>query len=386
VLTQERFVLNYPNAPALEWRIPVTFAVTNALRDERISVLGKEPLRLELKDCAAPLKANVGAIGYFRVAYDAATLAALIEAARSLPETERLNLLNDTWALTQGGHAPAADFFALLEKIAPSERGFAVWDAILWRLASIDELHRGAAGREQFRVWARRLVEPQFANLGWEKQTGEPELAGVTRAACIEALGTWGDEAILAEARRRFEAFLADPTSLPGDLRRAVFRVVGQHADAALYEKLHERARTEVSTQTKNDLYRGLAAGQPRELAEKTLAIALTPERVPTEAARMPRAVAEEGEHVELAWQFAVQHIKALSEKIGPSQGNEILPHVAAHFSDAGRADELEATAKRLLPDEARIAVARAADDIRFRAEFKARLIPQTVAWLDRKK
>ena len=51
-------------------------------------------------------------------------------------------------------------------------------------------------------------------------------------------------------------------------------------------------------------------------------------------------------------------------------------------FSALKDAETLERYAKTNLPAEARKAVAKAIDEIGFRAEFKQRLVPQLNAWM----
>ena len=80
----------------------------------------------------------------------------------------------------------------------------------------------------------RDLVGPHFARLGWEPKAGESERTGQTRSIVIGLLGRiGGDEAIVAEARRRFEA-----NEVSGNLATVILRLVsGQNRpeDYAIY-------------------------------------------------------------------------------------------------------------------------------------------------------
>jgi hypothetical protein len=60
---------------------------------------------------------------------------------------------------------------------------------------------------------------------------------------------------------------------------------------------------------------------------------------------------------------------------------NHYVPGIFEGFDDAAHADELENFAKKNLPPVAGDAVARAADNIRFHAELKARVLPEIDAW-----
>ena len=48
----------------------------------------------------------------------------------TLPESDRLNLVTDTWALAESGSLPASSYFDLLEKLG-RDTSFAVWQSAL---------------------------------------------------------------------------------------------------------------------------------------------------------------------------------------------------------------------------------------------------------------
>jgi hypothetical protein len=54
-------------------------------------------------------------------------------------------------------------------------------------------------------------------------------------------------------------------------------------------------------------------------------------------------------------------------------------------FSEQSRADELKAYAKANLPAASAKEVAKAVDEVEFRADLKARLTPQLTNWIDRR-
>ena len=68
------------------------------------------------------------------------------------------------------------------------------------------------------------------------------------RARLIRVLGELGDPEVIAEARRRFEAFRQDPAALAPALRDAVTYLVGPTADRATYDALLALARATTST------------------------------------------------------------------------------------------------------------------------------------------
>jgi aminopeptidase N len=201
------------------------------------------------------------------------------------------------------------------------------------------------------------------------------------RANVIGQLGVFGDEAVIRDARKRFEQFLSDPESLTGDLRGAVLTVVGRGADDATYEKLHSLGKAENSIEQKRLLYSALARSRNPAHATKTLAIALTDELVPSGATELVNQVGGIGEQPAMMWDFAKANMEALMSKLGPLQANQYFPELFRHFADAKRADELESFAKSSLPPDCSPAVARTADQVRHRAELRDRVLPDVEKW-----
>jgi aminopeptidase N len=246
---------------------------------------------------------------------------------------------------------------------------------------TIDALERGTKNRDGFHAWARAFLAPLFAVLGWEAKPGESPLETQLRGSLIAILGAFGSEEITSSARARFAEYLHDPASLPGDLRGPVFSIVGRNADAVAWEQLHAAARRTESFEQKRMLYSALASARNATLAAETLDLALTDELIAPEAARLVQRVAHEGEQPALAWAFARRHLDALLGKLPELAANPYVPGIFEGFDDGARADELEAFARDNLPPVAQYAVAKAADNIRFHAEMKARVLPQIDAW-----
>jgi aminopeptidase N len=383
-LWQERFTIHQTDAPALTWQTPVTLAPLFALNHTRVVRLGREPQVVTLGTCDDLPKANVAGAGYYRVLYDEETFASLSRVAASLPDAERLNLLADTWALVQAERLPGTRVWELVRRLCPSETSYAVWRQILSIAGTMDSLYVGEPQRPFFLDKARGLLARPFQRLGWEPRPGESELDKSLRAEVLEAMGRWEKAGVNEEAQRRFALFVQDRSSLPGDLRRCVLHLAGRSADAATYEQIHEWAKRETTAELKNELYQALAANRDPELAKKTLALSLTNELPPNEASHLVSGVMHEGEHRDMAWAFAREHLTALIARLPVMRANSYLPGLARAFSDAAKADELEAVAKECMSPDAAPQVAKAVDEIRFKAALKQRLLPEFESWAKR--
>jgi aminopeptidase N len=381
-LTQERFTVNFKNAPPLLWQIPLTY-----------SVVGETPATLLMTDKTAALenipadralKLNLNGAGNYRVEYDDRSWELLLKALPKLGVEDRVNLMSDAWALVQAGRAPVALYFGLVEKL-PASTDLAEREQIINVLDFVNGLLVGSSERERFQPYARSLLRPTFATLRWEPKPNEPPSAGRLRASLIGALGHLNDPEVLAGCRERFQKYLAHPASLPPDLRAPVLAVVGGYADEKTWNKLHELGQKTTSIEDQQNYYEALACATDPKLVKKTLAIALTDELPTSRAVFLVSRVARDSGHPDIAWEFAKANMKALLAKVDAAGANRYAPSLFTFFSDDTRAAELKNYAKKNLPKATAPEVAKAVDEIQFRAEFKKRLALQLNAWIDRK-
>jgi len=199
-------------------------------------------------------------------------------------------------------------------------------------------------------------------------------------------LGDLDDAEIVAGCRERFRKYVVDPASLSPDLRAPIFWVVGHYADEATWNALHELGSRTTSIEEKQNYYDALAAARDPDLVAKTLEISLTDELPTSRAVFLVGKVARYSGHPELAWGFAKAKMKALLAKTDALGANSYAPSLFNFFSEPSRAAELKAYAKTNLPSTAASAkeVAKAVDEVEFRAEFKRRLISQLAGWIDK--
>jgi aminopeptidase N len=381
-LTQERFTVNFKNAPPLLWQIPLTY-----------SVVGETPAALLMTDKTAALenipadralKLNVNGAGNYRVEYDDPSWELLLKALPKLGVEDRVNLMSDAWALVQSGRAPASLYFGLVEKLSAST-DMAEREQMINVLDFVNGLLVGSSEREQFQRYARSFLRPTFATLGWEPKPDEPPNAGRLRASLISALGQLNNPDVLAGCRERFEKYFTHPASLPPDLRASVLAVVGRYADEKTWNKLHELGLKTTSSEDKQNYYNALAAAADPKLVKKTLAIALTDELPTSRAVFLVSRVARDSGHPDIAWKFAKANMKPLLAKVDAAGANRYTPSLFIFFSDDLRAEELKNYAKKNLAQATVPEVAKAIDEIQFRAEFKKRLATQLNAWIEKK-
>ncbi len=380
-LDQERFTVNQKDFKPLMWSIPIATGWPSETESGPL-------LFLQNKSAAFPIpglkngviKLNWGDTGYYRTAYGSGLFARLVAEILDLPEADRLNLVNDTWAMVTAGRESMQTYLNLIQNLE-GETSYVVVHKIVATLGEIDFLARETQDRELFQQWAVKYLRPQLQRLGTTPKPNESPLDSLLRASLISTLGKFGDDAVIRDSRQRFQAFLVDPSTLTGDLRSAFLFVVGRHADDDTYEALHRLARAETSTEEKRRLYGALAASLDPKHAGWTLALSITNELPPQGATKLVQAVGDDGEQPAAAWDFGRKHLETLTALLPSIRSYGYAPSLFTSFTDEARAEELAAFAREHLPPEAEYEVAKAIDEVRFKAEMKKRVLPEITAW-----
>jgi hypothetical protein len=225
-----------------------------------------------------------------------------------------------------------------------------------------------------------------FDKLGWEGSGSDDDDSSLLRGSLIRTLGELGDEEIIAEAKRRFAAFLHNPKSLPNALRDSVTHLVGHTADRASYDTLLALARKSTVTNERLRYYFAGASARDAALARSTLALTLADEMPSTVVTGVIGTVAGSGEQPDLAWDFLRENFDALLARQGPTFRDQFIANFMTNFSDEAHAAELAAFAPVQATSGGRVMTARALEVIAISADLKARALPAVEAWIGQRK
>jgi aminopeptidase N len=390
-LSQERFTIHDPTKHDERWTIPIVLGPPlprgggdgNGAEERQVVALTADAGALELPAgrCGELVKLNFGDLGYYRVAYDDVTQAALGQSLAAMAPADRVNLLDDAWALVEAGRAAPAAYLALVERLQDDDER-AVWDQVMRVLGYLDHLEQDRPQREALRVYTRTQLRPLLARLGWVEAPGEPLDRSLLRGRVVRMLGELDEPPVVAEAHARFARFLAEPASLAPALRDAVLTIVGRTADHGTYETLRALARRTTSTEERLRAYTALAGARAPRLAEATLQLTLGDELPTTMVGAMLATVAAAGEHRALVWRFVKEHFEAFVAKQGPGFADAFAPRLLGHFSDPAHAAELTSFAPIQATPGGRIAAARVVEQILTKADFIAETLPAVEAWV----
>jgi len=359
-LAQKRFLLDGTTDTAnTRWNVPVALASGTAT-PAYVLLTDAQQSGIPAGRCGEPLRANAGGVGYYRVAYDAATFDTNRAAFASLPDADKIAMLGDQWNLVRIGAAPLPSFLALSNAMG-SNRNARAWQDIVGPLAELENDTRGTAQHDAFTAYARNLVAPLAASLGWDAKPGETVATGQLRRSAIGALGAWGDPAVIAEARTRFDRAIADPASTTPEMLAVLTAIVGTNADAATFDRLHQLAQTSKDP-TVAARYRGaLMHVRDPKLAARALDIAMSNEVPPQlDSSRFGLVATAADWNPKLAWTFFQAHSTDLTKRFSLFEKMLSLSNaVPAIFWDAATPNELEGWLKANLPARANEYVAK---------------------------
>lgn len=376
-LQQGEYTIDRKDKVPLRWRVPVTLRGADG-KEVRTLVDGRATV--ELPGCTGPVLVNAGQKGYYRTLYSPEQFKVLSDGFEQLPVVEQLGLMMDTSALAAVGLQPEADMLDLTAKVA-ADAPPDLWQRVSRTLGGLDDLFEGDAPRQAaFRRYAYARLQPVLNALGWGDRDGESAQTRQLRASLIGMLGAMDDPQVIAEARRRFDAFLVKPESLSPELRRTVLGVVARHADARTWEQLHALARKETSSMVRSQYYQLLARSKDKALAQRALDMALSDEPGATNGAGMISGVSHE--HPDLAFDFAVAHRQKVETLVDGTSRAGYFPELGAAADDLKMVDKINAFADKHIAVTSRRDAETVIAGIQTRVRLRGERKPQVDAWL----
>ena len=373
-LTQGRFGADAAAKAPRTWRTPVTVGGLGA--PWKTVVSAKAPVS-KAGAAGTPI-VNAGQIGYFRSRYSPELEARLAAAFPTLDPRDQLGLVYDSLALGLAGYAPTSDFLAIA-KSAEGAQESVVIRALAGQLDGLNDLYQGRDGKPAYQAFARGRLAATAARVGWDAKPGEPDNDALLRRSVLVTLGSLGDPQVVAEAKRRFTAWLAAPDSLKGTTRQIVLRIVASQADAATWDQLHTLAQKATETTDKTRFYRYLGASHDPALADRALALALSKEPPATDAPELITGVAEN--FPDKAFDFALAHRAEVDAMIESTSRTSFFARLGGASSQPAMIGKLKAFSETV-PASARGEITKAIASITYRLEIIEKRLPDVDRWL----
>ena len=257
-IQQKRFLLEKSRAESLKddklWHIPISFAESS----ENPFIFNSRDKAIKDTDLSF-YKINKDCTGFFRVNYPPNRLdvlgkeCKLVNSGKStrLSVNDRIGLVADAAALAMSGQGHSTGFLSLVSHLN-SENSFSVWTEVLARLEDMQSAWylRHVSERDQIKQFVHKLVSGKVKELGWDSPEGESFLTSMLRGNIIDTAGAVGDKDVIAEAKKRFKAYVGgNENAITPLLKRSVFKIVLSQNDCSLedYEavlKEYQSAKT----------------------------------------------------------------------------------------------------------------------------------------------
>jgi aminopeptidase N len=379
--SQKRFLLNGGSANAGQWQVPLRIRTGTAA--PRNLLLDTQEQKTAAGRCDEALSVNADAVGYYRVQYDADTLAVNMRLFSGAVDGDRIALLDDQWALVGSGEASLQDFLALASSMG-ADRDARAWQQILRALAIIEYAERGSPGHQAFAAYARALIKPLADELGWDAAARETPDVVDLRDTLLRDLSRWGDQATIDEARRRFAAFVQDPDKMSADTQATLLTIVGQNASAATFAQLHTLCKDAKDNTFMERCYLALARVRDPDLAGQVVHIALSEELPPqanTVSLRLILALSRE--HPRLSWDtYIANQDQLMKSASSEDRALRVAQETPAVYWDALPLDQLEAWVRANIPIGAADNLARGMETAHHLAAQKAALVTAADAYL----
>jgi aminopeptidase N len=250
------------------------------------------------------------------------------------------------------------------------------WEQIVEALGAIEYDERGTSGHDAYVGFARSIIKPLSERLGWDAKADDPPNVQKLRRALLSDLGAWGDQQVIAEARRRFDRFIKDHASLGPDDQAMVLSIVMRGADADTFEQVHALAKQAGDETDLQRYYSALDYARDPQLAEKVAQIALSSELPPQAAQQRVRMVIGLArDHPQLAWSTFTEHVDTLMAPFPTFAPLIIAQYVPVGFWDSLPPDQLETWVRAHVPAEMSVNVDRGMESVHFKLAEKQALV-----------
>uniref|UniRef100_A0A6A7G5G9 Aminopeptidase n=3 Tax=Hirondellea gigas TaxID=1518452 RepID=A0A6A7G5G9_9CRUS len=386
-LTQSRFLANGKKASDdTIWSINVVMRSPNG---EQKFLLAKETdvVTLPRSWNDSWIKINYGHYGFFRVSYPDSLLQKLMDpiSLQILPCIDRLGLQEDCFALAAAGKIPITSALEIL-KAYQSENDPNVVSSICSCLNSVRRLHSGQIYGDTIDDLINRQFEGLYRQLGFEEKEGEPVSITKLRTMVLSALSRHPD--VIAEARKRFKAFIQDPekNKIPGDRRGLIYSLAVKYDGEEAYNAVLDLYDKTPLQQEKQRCMSALAKATDPKLLDRTLEWSLSADVRPNTAYVPVITVARTSYSYQTGWLFVLENWQRFYDKF-PTGMKDVLGHVvlafASNFTSMKNSDEIRDFFEKNPFSEGKTKIAQALELITVNSERLQREKEPIERWLN---
>ncbi len=317
-LSQKRFFSN-PNSSRTVldktlWAVPVSVLGGKAEK----KMLFEKPRAAITPPAGAWFKVNAGESGFFRTAYSPELLEKLKQplADGKLSELDRLGLIRDAFALSEGGVISTTEALKLALEYQ-GEDSYTVWAELSLHLRKVFNLLSDSSAAPKYKEFARGIFEKVVKKVGWIPRKGESQNQTLLRSLILGNAGDYGHEETVAHAKKLFTDFLQHSKPIPADLRGAVYGVAAEHCGEKEFNKVSVLYKKETLHEEQGRLGRALCSFADKKLLARVLEFSLSKDVRSQDTLSLVAGVWGNPVGRDLAWAFVKKNWPTFLERYG---------------------------------------------------------------------
>lgn len=327
------------------WRIPIClkYDADGKVRNScEVLTDPRSNMKLEgAKACPSWVMGNDGADGYYRVAYQSATLQKLLTAGvEKLTLPEKIGLLGDVNSLVASGDVPESDALALVVKFGNAPEREIV--------AATQSIAGAAVGRNvpeallpKGRKFIRDVYGDRAMKLGWKPAPTDSEDTRLLRQSLVPFVAAGGRvEPLIQQAKDLAQAWLKDHNAVDPAMLGSILSTAAQFGDRAYFDALVKTLATEKDRRSRQAIFGALGGFSDPALARAGMQLFLDSSYDAREGFYpLFFGPMKYRETRTLPFEFVKQNLDRLLTKLPREVGEDfaaVLPAVGNGFCDAG--------------------------------------------------
>ncbi|GAA5899974.1 hypothetical protein JCM8208_005555 [Rhodotorula glutinis] len=273
------------------WQVPLQLVVVDTKTgDKKVHsdiVLTEREMTIDLPEVEGKTyKLNAETCGVYRTLYSVERLSKIGDEAGKANKSafslnDRMGLVQDASVLASSGYAKTSGALELVSKLKGETENL-VWQEIGGALGSISSTwwEQPKEVRDAFNKFRRELFKPVVDRLGFEYADSDDVDAVELRTLAIATAAATGEEATLAEYKRRFGLFVEkdDDSQIPGDLKDSIYAQSVRFGGATEYEKVLDVYRNPKTPAHRTSAIMALCAPEDEALLDRTFGLLLSGE------------------------------------------------------------------------------------------------------------
>ncbi|WP_243382312.1 M1 family metallopeptidase [Geothrix alkalitolerans] len=315
-ITQRRFLSagTEPGTPAV-WTIPVGIR-TDRTSEPFYAVLTEKSATFPIPGGQQPewILLNAGGSGYYRVAYEADQLAALLRApASALTVQERFRLLDDARAMGETGALDLESTLRLAGTAAQDPDRLIVAQSLALA-ARIPAGLLGPADRLRLARYLRATWGARARTLGWTPRSGEDVETRRLRALLVPLVAFRGqDPALTRDAKTLAARWLKSRKGVDPDLVVPILATAARASGRSYFERMVAQARATQDRQERARLMAGLGAFRAPALVNAALDLMLRKDFDIRESVLILDGALSDPETRPMAWAWLQRHFDEMA-------------------------------------------------------------------------